>query len=380
MKATRGSLFLFLLIVLPVLWTGCDPSTGKPPIANMVDGGTYALVVTTDYEAGAYSLVDLADLSISKSIEAIHEDSVCRFDEETSTPFIVARYGADAVDVIDPHDGWTVSSEYSTGAGSNPQDIAVASSERAFIALFDQPELLIVHPTSGTQIGTVDLSSMADDDGNPEAAWVLHLQGKIYVVLQKLDNFAPTGPSSIAVIDAATGVIEEEIILSGSNTYGKLRYNPVLDKIVIAQAGAFDTLDGGVEYLDPHDLTLSGFVITEQEVGGDLSDVVIVSETKGYAVIGVPAASGAATHLVSFNPSTGKKLADLIVRDEWTIGFLEISPDRSQLWVCDRKPQLPGLRIFDTENDAEITEEPLDVGLPPFMICFVHQNNEEVQP
>ncbi len=378
MKATRDHLFLILLTVLPVLWTGCDPSPGRPPIASMVDGGTYALVVTTDYEAGAYSLVDLADLSIARSIEAIHEDSVCRFDEETSTPFIIARYGADAVDVIDPHAGWTVSSEYSVGAGSNPQDIAVVSSERAFVARLDHSELLIVHPTDGTEIGTVDLSSMADADGNPDMAWVLHLQGRIYVVLQKLDDlFAPTGPSSIAVIDAATGAIEEEITLSGANSYGKFRYNHVLGKIVIAQAGVFGVLDGGIEYLDPHDLTLSGFVITEQEIGGDLSDVVIVSETKGYAVIGVPVDSGAATHLVSFNPSTGKKLKDLIVRDEWTIGFMELSPDGGQLWVCDREPELPGLRIFDTGNDMEITGEPLDVGLPPFMICFVHQNNGE---
>ncbi len=378
MKTTRDPLLLILLTALPVLWAGCDPDLRKP-IASMVDGGTYALVVTTDYEAGAYSLVDLADLSISKSIQAIHEDSVCRFDGETSIPFIVARYGADAVDVIDPHDGWAVSSEYSVGAGSNPQDIAVASFERAFVARLNHPELLIVHPTDGTEIGTVDLISMADADGNPDAAWVLHRQGRIYVALQKFDNFVPTGPSAIAVIDAATGVIEEEITLSGANVYGKLRYNHVLDKIVIAQAGVFGELDGGIEYLDPNDLTLSGYVITEQEIGGDLSDVVIVSETKGYAVIGVPSDSGAATHLVSFNPSTGKKLEDLIVRDDWTIGFLEISPDGGQLWVCDRKEELPGLRIFDTGNDTEITGAPLDVGLPPFMICFVHQNNEEAQ-
>lgn len=379
MNATRDPLFLVLLTALPVLWAGCDPDPSKP-IGGIVDGGTYALVVTTDYEVGAYSVVDLADLSISRSIQVIHEDSVCRFDSETSIPFIVARYGADAIDVIDPHAGWTVSSEYSVGAGSNPQDIAVASPERAFVSRLDHPELLIVRPTDGTEIGTIDMSSM-DTDGNPDAAWILHRQGRIYVVLQKLDdNYMPTGPSSVAVIDAATGEIEEEIILSGANSYGKLRYNHVLDKIVIAQAGAFGELDGGIEYLDPHDLTLSGFVITEQEIGGDLADVVIVSETNGYAVIGVPVESGVATHLVSFNPSTGKKLEDLIVRDDWTIGFLEISPDRSQLWVCDRNPQLPGIRIFDTEDDTEITEVPLDVGLPPFMICFVHQNNEEVQP
>ncbi len=378
MKAIRDTLSLILVTALPVLWAGCDPDPGNSA-PSMVDGGTYALVVATDYEAGAYSLVDLADLSISESIQAIHEDSVCRFDVETSIPFIVGRYGSDAVAVIDPHAGWTVSSEYSVGAGSNPQDIAVASSERAFVARLGHPELLIVHPTDGTEIGTVDLISLADADGNPDAAWILHLQGRIYVALQKLDNFVPTGPSSIVVIDAATGTIEEEIILGGANNYGKLRYNHVLDKIVIAQAGVFGDLDGGIEYLDPHDLTLSGFVITEQEIGGDLSDVVIVSETKGYAVIGVPVDSGAATHLVSFNPSTGKKLDDLIVRDDWTIGFMELTPDGGQLWVCDREPELPGLRIFDTGNDTEITGVPLDVGLPPFMICFVHQNKEGVQ-
>ena len=45
--------------------------------------------------------------------------------------------------------------------------------------------------------------------------------------------------------------------------------------------------------------------------------------------------------------------------------------DRKQLWLADRTRNKSGIRIFDVQNDDEITSGPIDVGLPPFAICFV---------
>jgi len=350
-----------------LLALSCDGGGGGRSIP--VDDG--ALVVTSDYQAGAYSVVDLDTLAAYGGVEVVHEDSTCRATGPDGLIYVIARYGADAIDVVDPRRSWSVISEYSVGASTNPQDIAVVSADLAYVARMGDPSLLMVHPTDGTQLGTVDLSSLADADGNPEAAWLLPHGDEILVALQKLgDGFEPTGCGSIAILEAATGEITGEVELTGSNVYGKLRYGDAVERVVLVETGVFGVLDGGIEYLDPADRSVSGFLVTEEELGGDLSDAVIVSPSKGYAVIGVPHGAEARTSLVTFDPSTGEKLDELIVQDSWSLGFLELSAGGDRVWVADRTPTRPGIRIFDTTSDDQVADDPTDVGLPPFMICF----------
>jgi hypothetical protein len=41
------------------------------------------------------------------------------------------------------------------------------------------------------------------------------------------------------------------------------------------------------------------------------------------------------------------------------------------LFVAQRTPQRPGVRIFDTTDNSEMTSAPLNLQLPPFDITFV---------
>jgi hypothetical protein len=141
--------------------------------------------------------------------------------------------------------------------------------------------------------------------------------------------------------------------------------------LIIVEVGAYGVLEGGVEMLDPTDNSLSGLVVTEETLGGDISDAVVVSETKGYAIVGIFNGEVSTTSLVSFNPSTGEKLDDVAVSDEWAYSAIELNPDGTELWIGDTTMTNPGIRIFDVATDEELTEEPIDVGLPPFAICFV---------
>ena len=111
--------------------------------------------------------------------------------------------------------------------------------------------------------------------------------------------------------------------------------------------------------------------ITEEELGGNIIDAVIASETKGYAVIGVTSAETSATRIVSFDPSRGKKLDVILISDDWSYSFLELKPDGTELWVTDRTMSAPGIRIIAVADDTEKTTEPIDVGLPPSMVCFI---------
>jgi len=197
------------------------------------------------------------------------------------------------------------------------------------------------------------------------------MNGEVFVLLQRLKTFKPTSHSTLVILDGATGAVKKALHLTATNPVGKLRYSKAVKRLVIIEAASLGTLEGGIEYLNPEDHTLSGLLITEKELGGDMVDAVIASSTKGYAVIAVTKQEKSATHIVSFNPSTGKKLGDILTSDAWVYSFLELNPDGSELWVTDRTMNAPGIRIFKVSDDSEVTSKPIDVGLPPSMVCFV---------
>ena len=357
------------LALLAAAWIagGCEEDDPADPLE-----GRAALVVTTDYQTGSYAAVRLTDLAVVPNIEVIHQDSVCRFDPITGFPLIVARQGADAIDIVDPARDWQVVGEYSVGAGSNAQDIAVVSPERAYVSRMGEASLRVVHPLEGTVIDEIDLSAYADADGLPEPAGMYHLDGEVYVLLLRLENLLTSDHSLMLVIDASSGEIEDSIELSAPNPSGALRYCEPLGALVLVEPGDFGVHDdGGIELYYPATGELSGLIIDEEALGGDAVDAVLLSETKGWAIVGEVIGTAGRTRVVSFDPSAGVKTGDLIADGAWNHMSLELTPDRGQLWVPDRKQTDPGIRVFDVATDEEITSAPIDVGLPPFAICFL---------
>src|SRR6185436_6700944 len=53
--------------------------------------------------------------------------------------YVVARLGGDNIQVVDPADGFSVTSQFSTGQGTNPQDLIAVSTTKAYVSLY-QPE------------------------------------------------------------------------------------------------------------------------------------------------------------------------------------------------------------------------------------------------
>jgi len=355
------------MLALSGVATGCASEKQTESLT-----GRAALVITTDYQTGSYAAVRLSDHKVVTNIEVIHQDAVCRYDPLIGLPLIVARLGADAVDIVDPDQNWQVVGEYSVGAGTNPQDIAVVSPERAYVSRLQDPALLVVHPLTGEIVDEIDLATYADADGLAEPAGLFQLEGKVYALLLKLENMTSTGTSSLLVIDGPSGDVEDVLELSAPNPAGRLRLANGIGELVIVEAGAFgDHQDGCVETFDPLTGELSGPLVTEADLGGDLVDAVIASEHKGYAIIGETLGAEGNTRVVVFDPATGTKTGDLILADGFDHLSLELTPEGHELWIPDRRLDRPGIRIFDVETDQELTAEPIDVGLPPFVICFV---------
>jgi hypothetical protein len=346
---------------------GPDSETSEGPY-------TTALVVTSDYESGSYATISLDDdHKVKKDIDSIHSDSVCRFDTLTGTPFILQRLSVDAVLVLDSED-FDITKEYSVEANSNPHDISLVSSKRAYISRYGLAEMLEVNPFSGKELDTVDFSDYADDDGIPEVSGLAKLGDKIFANVQRLDrdnNWEAVGDGVIAVLDAESGEIKTDVTLTGTHAYGAPEYSEAVEKFVIAEPGSWSDLeDAGLEYLDPEEESVSGFFITEEELGGNVTKGLVLSEEKGYALVGVEAENGSDTHVVVFNPETGKKTDTVLAGEGWVYGDIALTPDGSELWVSDRTAEDDGIRIFDTETDKEKTDGPISLGLPPSDICF----------
>ena len=331
---------------------------------------TAALVITADAEDGAYARVFLDDREVEKDIHFIHSDAICRFDPVTDTPFILNRLDFDSVDVLDP-ETFEIVKEYSVEASGNPYDIAVVSEERAYIARYGMAEMLIAEPLTGDALGTVDISDYADDDGTPEMAGAEMRDGKVYTALQLLDQnnyWIPSGPGVVLVIDGETGDVEKTVEVTGANIYDGPRYNDVLEQFVLTETGSFTVFDGGIELLDPETNSVSGFIVTEETLGGDVTKGLVVSETKGYALISNESFE---TKVVSFNPESGELTDTVLDGDGWLYVDMALTPDGSELWVAAGSSAAePGIRIFDTSDDSEITDAPIDTGLPPAHICF----------
>lgn len=343
-------------------------------------GRARAVVLSTDFETGQLSSVKVArPHTVSRVQQPVYSDAVVRV--ESGRLFVLNRFFADNVQVLDPARGLATVLQCSTGPGSNPHDIVVVDAHKAYVTRYAERALWIVDPgapqtCAGFRTGAIDLSAFADADGIPEMDQMALADGRLFVTVQRLDRlreFAPTDQSRVVVIDTATDTVLGSIVLTGRNAFGdssRLAHEPGTGKLLVAEAGnIYRTGDGGIERIDPNApfaQAAEGFIVGEDALGGSITDFVMVSATKGYAVVSTESIKNV---LVAFDPSTGTATRRVLVRD----GFLPdiaLAPD-GLLWLADQGLPAPGIRIFDPVDDRQLTRAPIDVGLPPFSMGFL---------
>jgi hypothetical protein len=139
--------------------------------------------------------------------------------------------------------------------------------------------------------GTVDLASLADADGIPEMDQAVVVGDRLYVTLQRLDRrnfFLPTDRSLLAIVDTRTDALIGSIPLTGTNPFAEttgLEPDPVSGEILLTEVGEFDRSTTAGSSASTRDLTASGFFVTEADLGGNVSDVVLVDDHHAYAIV-----------------------------------------------------------------------------------------------
>lgn len=331
-----------------------------------------AFIVTTDYQTGSYSLLKVEDATgwVSNSPNPIHSDAVARF--HNGLIYIIERLGADCITVIDARNGKYFSpvTQFSVGAGTNPQDIAFVG-DKAYISRMDSDKLLVVNSKNGEKTKEIPLSQFVsedDADGLPEMGPMAVVGDSLFVTLEMLNREAwwtPVDNGVLVKIDTSRDDVLKSYRLNGKNPWSlsdSLRfYNGFL--YIIEHGSSFDTKDGIVEKFDPSKEEFST-VVTEEELGGDISDIEILSDDTGYAVI---SDENWNTKVVRFNPATGKKIKEVYSPDGYSVADIEIM---GNLLLVAYRPAKgdSGIILISTETDEVLTKKPIITPLPPFDI------------
>ncbi len=336
-----------------------------------------AVIVTTDFETGLLATVGVRPPHrVAHPTTPIHSDAVVRVAGERV--YVVNRFLGDNLQVLDPAHGLATLLQCSTGPGSNPHDVAVLAPDKAYVTRYDAKDLWVVDPSAASCASflraTVDLSPWGDADGLPEMDQTALVGDRLFVSLERLDRtrrFAPAGRSRLVVLDTASDAVVGVVELTGANAFGDssgLAREPGSGKLVVNEAGDIQRVgDGGLERVDPFTLTAEGFFfVTESDLGGNITDFVLVSPTKAYAIV---IDDQLRNILLAFDPSARRVTRRLLTRTQY-LPDIALAPD-GILWVADDGLPAPGIRLFDPRDDRELTRAAIDVGLPPFSIGFI---------
>jgi len=335
-----------------------------------------AFVVATDFQTGSFATVTLDEprqVVKANPQRRIHSDAVAR--TYGGLVYVVNRFFGDNIQVLDPASDFATVWQCSTEAKSNPHDIAFASPSKAYVSRSDKTSLWIVDPSAppgcaNFKIGEIDLAAFADADGIPEMDQMAMIGRRLYVLIQYLNRdavFAPAGPGRIAVIDIDSDEVVDDITLSGENPFAQTKGLVVRDgKLAIGMSGRYTVADGGIELVDPVAGQAEGLLITEENLGGDVTDFVLLSDRLGYAILSL---ADFTNSLVAFDPSQ-KRVIRTLISGSTFVADIEVDT-RGELFVADRTFDAPGLRIFRASDGEPLTDGRVDMGLPPFDILFL---------
>lgn len=123
-------------------------------------------------------------------------------------------------------------------------------------------------------------------------------------------------------------------------------------------------MDGGIVQFNLATETFTT-LLTETQAGLELSDAIILSSTRGFAI---GSGSDFSSSLIAFNPTTNAVTATLVSLSGSNGGYYpEMAMGKSdRLYLADRNVFDPGIRIFDTISLTAIARSDFSWATPFF--------------
>ena len=345
-------------------------------LANSSSAQSDLFVITTDFSTGSTAFLAANAAEAEVNLLGIHSDAVGHYHD--GRVYIVNRLGQDNILVLDAMDLRTPLTQFSVGNGANPHDIEIVAPDKAYVSRYDAASLLIVNPQNGAALGEIDLSAFADADGLPEVSQIVRVGDRLYLSCQRLDRNGSWGPADVSyliVVDLATDtLVDVDPDAEGVQGIALSAGNPNSMAVVGAQIAVgvvvnFGDRAGGVEIVDTATNRSLGLAVSEEDLGGDITSMVLVEQNRGYAVV---ADENFANSVRPFELSSGTVGAPLEHISGGYIASLAVDGDR--LIVADRgsfsDPASAGLKFYDAATGAFL-RGPIDTGLPPANIVVL---------
>ncbi len=353
--------------------TGGDDGGGGGSAAPLYK----AVMLGADYSSGTgiVSRLDLATLAMQTNAVAgvATSDPVIRHLGDKI--YVVNRYVGENVTILDAKTLAPVD-QISTGAGSNPQDVAVVG-DKLYVPAMGTTGVVVLQ---GGQATTIDLGTLlGDPDGKPDCMSAYAVDTKVFVACSLLDqNFTARGLGKIAVIDSTTDHATA-LTLPEKNPAGFLQKSPDSSvfhgDLLISTVPSFDVFTNGCVARVPVDGTTAPTCatgLTNSALGGFVNGIAVGDDAKLYLAVVVD--KNFATDsgkLRAFDMTAGMLMPTAMSGTTEQITDLAACPD-GNIVAIDSTMNANGVRVF--KDGMERTTAPLSLGLPPIfgsgIVCY----------
>ncbi len=386
---------LALLLLVAACGDNYHPAVDSPVDAG-VDAAPavpHAVVVAGDFipgHPGVMSALEIGTRTITTNVApagAIGEDPILRIDDDEL--LVVNRASGNNVTILDAHT-YALVEQLGTGAGTNPQDVAVIGNKLFVATLGNKGGVVLTR--GSTAIQEIDLSA-DDPDGKPNCNSVFYANNNLYFSCGRLDDTNPNlparGPGKIYVVDPATRTIRKTITMETNNPIALFEQIPMgapHGGDLLIPTIDFGTGTGCVERIATSGtLGSAGCVVNNSALGtfafasrvafnappftGPLAPIVPTP----LMFLGV---SSYPTGFVrSYDMSSDVMLPGALTASTQVVGDLAICP-HGELVIADNPPPPStapnGLRVYQGSNEK--TAAPLPIGLKPAsshgLVCY----------
>ncbi|MCK4820196.1 hypothetical protein KA005_30815, partial [bacterium] len=353
------------------------------------NGSQTAVVATAaaDYSSGAHSIISVDPVGGPRTAqnELFPTGSDITVSAYGKYFYRFERSGANNVTKFDINAPDTVIWQFSTegvDTNSNPYGLVFVSSDKAYLLRYGSTKAWIVNPSATTEAGfktgELDLTSYADGDGVPEMAGGVIVGNKLFIILQRLENWASTATPYVAVFDTTT---DTEIDTGIANPILgipldirdplAIQYLAENNTIYVQGIGSYFPVEytGGIVSIDT-DTYVTAMVLDDGDDTnhpyGQISGMAIVSAAKGYFV----GYDGWGDNtLYSFDPATGDVGSSVAGLENKSIAGMEsgVYPDdNDMLWICNQTDaRVDILNITDDSIDESVS-----TNLNPLKVVF----------
>lgn len=362
-----------------------------------------AVVATAaaDYSSGAHATASVDPVGGPRIVEnnllpTISDIMVAAYGSHF---YRLERYQRDNVTKFDIAAPTTPIYQYSlldsgeTGS-ANPHALIFVNAQKAYVLRYGKTKAWIVNPSATSEaqfkLGELDLGAYADVDGIPEMESGVIVNGKLYMVLQRMDQnngWVPSNTAYVAVFDTTTdreidtGIANSDgvkgIPLPVKNP-GAIQYLSATNTIYLQGVGDYGSdwsgrdpdFSGGIITIDPATFATAMLVDdgdADNHPYGNISGMAVVAADKGYFV---GYAGWGDNTVYGFSPTTGavagpvhNHLAGKNIAGMQSGAYAD---QNNMLWICNQTDaQVVILNTADNTIDETIT-----TNLDPLMVAF----------